>query len=110
MIRGTTPTYVLQIDGYDLTGCTVYVTVKRSNVKVTKTSTDGAVVIAADEQGTTLLVWFSQEDTLALRAGDGSIQARWIDRDGTAWATEIADVTVGKVLLESVIEWGGDDA
>ncbi len=109
MIRGTTPTYTLQIDGYDLTGCSVYVTVKRSRTTVTKTSMEGAVVIAADEQGTTLLVWFSQEDTLALRAGDGSIQVRWIDRDGTAWATEIANVSVGTVLLDSVIEWEGEE-
>ena len=109
MIRGTTPTYTFEIDGYDLTGCTAYVTVKRNTTSVTKTNTDGSVIIIGDSQGTTLLVTLTQEDTLALKAGDAKVQVRWIDQNGTAWATEIADITVGRVLLEKVIEWGGDE-
>ena len=46
---------------------------------------------------------------MSLKAGDAKVQVRWIDQNGTAWATEIADITVGRVLLERVIEWGGDE-
>lgn len=106
MIRGTTPDYILTIDGYDLSDKTVFVTISQNGQKLTKTNSE--LSIAADESGSTIAFVLSQRDTLRLKVGSAEVQVRFIDADGTAWATEIATLTVSKVLLERVIEYGND--
>lgn len=106
MIRGTTPDYILTIDGYDLSDKTVFVTISQNGQKLTKTNSE--LSIATDESGSTIAFVLSQRDTLRLKVGSAEVQVRFIDADGTAWATEIATLTVSKVLLERVIEYGND--
>lgn len=106
MIRGTTPDYILTIDGYDLSGKTVFVTISQNGQKLTKTNSE--LSIATDESGSTIAFILSRRDTLRLKVGSAEVQVRFIDAGGTAWATEIATLTVSKVLLERVIEYGND--
>lgn len=62
MRRGTTPTYTLGIDGYDLSNMTVYVTIQGIyGQQVTKTGAD--LSIASDETGSTIVFRLTQEET-----------------------------------------------
>lgn len=103
MIRGTTPEYVLTIDGYDLSDKTVYVTISQRGTRLTKTGDDLRVV--ADDTGSTIVFLLTQSDTLRLTEGQADIQIRFIDSQGTAYATDIAQITVGRILFERVIKY-----
>lgn len=105
MIRGTTPDFILEIEGYDLTGMTVYVTISQGFVKLTKSNDDLDIRV----NGGNSEIWLSltQADTLALRVGSADVQVRMIDRDGHADATETATVNISRVLLEGVIRYDG---
>lgn len=103
MIRGTTPNYILTIEGYDLTDKTVYVTISQSYKKLTKTNKDLSIVYA--DGASTIAFSLSQHDTLSLQEGTAQVQVRFIDSDGIASATEIGTLTVNKVLLERVISY-----
>lgn len=106
MIRGTTPDLILTLP-VDLTDCTVYVTLGRRPTMITKTT--GDVVVTPGTTSSTIEVWFTQEDTLSLRAGQAEIQVRFINSQGKAYATNCKIVTIGKVLLEGVIEYDPED-
>lgn len=108
MVRGTTPDFILTIDGLDLTGQTVFVTIKQRPVEITKTNDDLTitVVTSGTKPNSEIEVLLSQEETLSLREGDAEVQVRWIGADGYADATETATFDVYKVLLERVIEYG----
>jgi hypothetical protein len=107
MIRGTTPDYILTLDGVDLSDKTVYVTIKQCRKLLTKTGDE--LTIAVGETGSTIAFALTQEDTLGLSAGSASIQVRFIDSEGVARATETAALNVEKVLLERVIEYDADN-
>lgn len=107
MIRGTTPDYVLTLDGVDLSDQTVYVTIKQCQKLLTKTGDE--LTIAVDETGSTIAFALTQEDTLGLSVGSASIQVRFIGADGVAWATKTATLYVEKALLEKVIAYVSDD-
>ena len=104
MIRGTTPAYTLTIAGYDLTQMTVFVTV-RGQYGTLVTKTGDALTVTADATGSTIAFRLTQEETLALTVGRAEVQVRFIDANGIALATEIAPVTVERVLLGGVIEY-----
>ena len=106
MIRGTTPDYILTLDGVDLSGQTVYVTLSQGRTQITKTGND--LSIATDETGSTIAFSLSQEDTLGLAVGNASIQVRFISENGVAQASMIETIGVDKVLLERVIEYADD--
>lgn len=103
MIRGTTPDYVLTLDGVDLTGQTVYVTIGQGKARLTKTGDE--LSVSVDDTGSAIAFSLSQEDTLGLSAGSASVQVRFIDSDGAAQATEKAVLNIEDVLLEKVIEY-----
>lgn len=103
MIRGTTPDFLLEIEGYDVTGMTVFVTLSQGYHKVTKTNED--LLINVTEDGSEIGLSLSQADTLGLRVGTADVQVRMIDRDGHADATETAQVNISRVLLEGVIRY-----
>ena len=105
MIRGTTPDFILEIEGYDLTGMTVYVTISQGFVKLTKSNDDLDIRV----NGGNSEIWLSltQTDTLAVQAGSADVQVRMIDRDGHADATETAPICISRVLLEKVIAYDG---
>lgn len=107
MRRGTTPTYTLVVNGYDLTAMTVYVTVKGSSgTIITKTGDD--LSISADESGSVIAFRLTQAETLELPEGRGEVQVRFIDAEGVALATDIRAITIERVLLPGEIEYRGD--
>lgn len=109
MIRGTTPTYTLVIPGEDLTNQRVFVTVKQGKKEINKRRDD--LIVAADAEGSTVVLTLSQEETLSLKENaETLVQARWIDANGVAGATESSPLTVGKVLNEEVIRYADDQA
>lgn len=105
MRRGTTPMYTLGIDGYDLSGMTVYVTVKQGTVVLELTGGDLSIV--TDETGSTIVFALTQEQTLGFAEGAASVQVRFIDADGAAYATEIGRIYVSPILKDGVIEYDG---
>lgn len=106
MIRGTTPDYVLTLDGVDLTGQTVYVTIGQGKTRLTKTGDE--LSVSVDETGSAIAFSLTQQDTLGLSAGSASVQVRFIDESGIAQATEKAAINVEDVLLERVIAYADD--
>lgn len=107
MIRGTTPSHILTIEGYDLTGTRIYVTLSSGRSKVTKTNED--LTVSYENETTSILLFLTQEDTLGLPTGTAEIQVRWIDSDGIAQATEIETIAVDRVLWPKVISYDGGD-
>lgn len=106
MIRGTTPTYTLFVEGHDLTGTTVFVTFKNDRRKLVLSGE--RLSVTGGEEESIVAFGLTQEETLALKEGTAQIQVRFIDSAGVAYATDIGKVTVGKVLQEGVIEYAGD--
>ena len=102
MVRGTTPDYILTVQGYDLTDKTVYVTIRQGQKQITKTDD---LSIAYSEGATTIAFSLTQEETLALAEGSASVQVRFIDSEGMALATNIKQLQVRKVLLERTIAY-----
>lgn len=106
MIRGTTPDYVLTLDGVDLSDQTVYVTIAQGNKKLTLAG--DRLSITATVDGSEIAFTLTQEDTLGLTVGGATVQVRFIDKNGHAEATDIASLIVRQVLLEDVIEYADD--
>ena len=106
MIRGTTPTYTLTIPDYDLSDKTVFVTLAQGIRKITLSN--DRVEILSDETGSTIVFELTQPETFAFVSGSASIQVRFIDVDGEAYATEIGSVNVNPVLLEREIKYAAD--
>ena len=111
MRRGTTPDYILTIPGQDLRGCAVYVTISQAGQRATLTGDRLKVEAddldeAGEPGGTAISFRLTQRETLDFRAGQASVQVRWIDEENSAQATEIGAITIMPVLLEEVIGYG----
>lgn len=106
MIRGTTPDYVLTLPGIDLTGMTVYVTIRQKNREITLTGAE--LTVASDGEDSTIAFMLTQKQTLMLNEGQASVQVKFIDASGTVGATKIGRLTIDKALLEKVIEYDGE--
>ena len=104
MRRGTTPTIVINVTGEDFDGATLYVTIEQGALELTKTGSD--VLFTPTEEGSTVALFLSQEETLAFDKGKASIQIRWINSSGVAQASPIRTIDVSPILLEGVIEYG----
>ena len=107
MIRGTTPDYILTLDGVDLSGKTVYVTIAQSARKLTLTGDE--LSIAVDQSGSTIAFMLTQKATLYLMDGPARVQVKFIDSTGYVQASEIATLTVDKALLERVIAYAPEN-
>lgn len=99
MKRGTTPTLTLTVDA-DIVGWTVYASF-RTNGKVYTFENDRLQMTSEDDV-TTILLTLTQEETLAMH-GSAEVQIRAI-KDGTAIATDIQRVDVGRILKDGVID------
>lgn len=98
MRRGTTPSFQIDCD-VDLTGYTIYLTVKQGAVIYDLTPS-----VEATEKGCTLTATLSQDQTLSLEQGTGaSMQVRAIDQSGLAVASNIMQIDVEAILKEGVI-------
>lgn len=104
MRQGTTPSYAVTVAGYDLTDKTVFITLRgRMGRLVTKTGSDLTVTY----DGTDSLIAFrlSQKETLYLPVGNVEIQARFIDSEGVAYATNIVQLSNLNILLNGEIDY-----
>lgn len=99
MKRGTTPTLTLTVDA-DIVGWTVYASF-RTNGKVFTFEND-RLQMTSEDGVTTILLTLTQEETLAMY-GSAEVQIRAI-KDGTAIATDIQRVDVGRILKDGVID------
>jgi hypothetical protein len=110
MIRGTTPDYILEGQGVDLSGRRVYVTFAQGNYKFTRTNEN--LTMEVDTSGQTVVtrisITLTQEETLRLHEGTVRIQIKAIDSDGNVDASECMSAGVGQALLEKVITYAAD--
>lgn len=100
MRRGTTPAITLTVD-MDLTTWTVYVTLK--NAKNTLTLGNDALTMEYADSKTTIAFALTQAQTLAFSVGTCEVQVRAI-HDGTAIATDIQTLDVGRILKDGEID------
>lgn len=103
IIRGTTPTETLTINGRDLSDAKVYVTYQQGDVaftlegdEVKKTVSDGNTVLS---------VALTQKDTLSLAPGAVLVQIGWITADGVADKTVIESDTVLDTLYNKEMSY-----
>lgn len=105
-VRGTTPDYVLTLNGYDLTGKTVFVTLAQGGIK--NTLTGDRLTIVAGEDGSTVAFSLSQAETLRFKRGTVEVQLKCIDEQGNVDASGIGQLTIDRALLEKVITYADD--
>ena len=98
MRRGTTPTITLTVDA-DISDWTIYATFQSGANEITLDNERLTVSYTQDK--TTVLCTLTQEETLKLN-GVCEVQIRAI-KGGTAIATDIQTVDVGRIILEGVI-------
>lgn len=106
-IRGTTPDYILTLEGYDLTGKTTYVTLAQGRDTVTLTG--DRLTVAVDQSGSTVAFALTQEDTLAFSPGTVAVQLKAISESGNVDATGIGQIQIDRALLGRVISYAADD-
>lgn len=106
-IRGTTPVYVLILDGYDLTGTTVYVTLAQGEVKTTLPRE--RLSVAAEESGSVVAFELTQAETLGYKVGYVEVQVKCIDAEGNADGFAIGQFTISRALLEKEISYDAED-
>lgn len=95
MIRGTTPTITLKIPSRDLRECNIVVTIQNARKTIHKKNADMEIEY---DDGTTLSILMTQEETLAFAEGKATVQVNWLYPTGNREATNIADVYIGKNL------------
>ncbi len=114
--RGTTPEITLTMDGETFANCTVYVTIDQGGVQITKNSysDNGEMYLepildeSGTQTGTIIHLFLTQSDTLSLDVGQAEVQVRWIGLDQKAHKSDIATITLARVLLEEVINYVSD--
>ena len=104
MRRGTTPTFVFQLDSSDLDLTTltqVWVTIDdgRSEAKTWDISS-----VTIDNDNKQISLYLTQAETLALSTGIARVQIRMLTSDGAALATEYSTIEIHDVLKKGVIE------
>lgn len=100
MIRGTTPTLEIKINGIGVSELqSVYITLSQHKNQVTKSTED----ITIDEITNTLYVPLTQEDTLTLSRGYVYVQMRAVTKEYLAVASGIKMVSVDEILKGGVI-------
>lgn len=113
MIRGTTPTITLTVDGFDLTDKSVEIYIREKDASgdpITYTEQDQQVNIQHTEAGTSIYLTLSQEETLAMKAGKSyQVQVRWIGDNGVAEATEKETFIIGEIMKDAEIEYRGGE-
>lgn len=106
MYRGTTPNVVIQVHSdLDLESMTqIWVTFKNKSCEKTYDKS----VIEVDAVNNTLSITMSQDDTLGFQTcgslmGKVEIQVRLLDDEGRAYASDIKEVNLLRILKEGVI-------
>lgn len=96
MIRYTTPTYELTIEGVDLTGMQVFVTFSQHGDVVTVENP----TMAVDQGDTTITCTMTQAETAKFRTGEMDVQVNWVDASHNRCATLVKRVPVDVQLLQ----------
>ncbi len=107
MIRGTTPTFRLKINGAKLEGSSVYVTISQGAYGILMTKESSDLTITEEADISIVEVTLSQSETLSLKKGSALIQVRWIDSEGVACATPIKEFAIADILFNGEIEYVG---
>lgn len=99
MIRGTTPTFQLKLNGdVDLTEAdNVYATFEQGCYSTTKTGDD--IEVSEDQVD----VYFDQSESLKFRQGFVDIQLNWTFDNGKRACSNIVKISVGKNLIGKVL-------
>lgn len=107
MRRGTTPTITLTVDKDISDGWTLYATFRSGMRNVTLENDRMTIELepATETEGdkTLIAVTLTQEETLSLGVGNAEVQVRAI-KDGTAIATDIKTIDVGRIIKDGVID------
>ena len=109
MIKYTTPTITLTIEGVDLSAQDVYVTLQQGNLELTKSGSDLTIDTETVQQITNTDISFTltqEESALFKFNASVSVQVNWISAQGVRAATEIKKLNVMDNLLDEVIEYG----
>ena len=103
MIRGTTPTFVLNLetDTIDLTEANnVYISLETDSVEMLKQNGDEGVEIQPHQ----ISVYLTQAETLQFAEKSKiEIQVNWTYANGSRGCTDIAKVSVGRNLVYKVL-------
>lgn len=106
-MRGTTPTFIAKALGVDLTGKTVYLTIKQNSKLITKTNKD--ILITPGPRDSMIAFTLTQEEMLGFEPGSAKVQIRFIDKDERAFGTGKGSFYIDDILLDGVIKYGGGD-
>ena len=104
MYRGTTPTFVFELDTttLDLSSMVqIWVTIQDGN-KVKHTWDISKVTI--DNDNKTISLYLSQEETFAMAAGVGHVQIRMLTDEDVALTTTIEIVNLNNVIKGGIIQ------
>ena len=105
MINYTTPTITLEVENADLTGQDVYVTLEQTGVELTKSGEDLTITTQGDN--TIIVFALTQVESAYFDYGKkAQVQVNFINSDGLRDATNIAQISVFKNLLDKEIEYG----
>lgn len=108
--QGTTPQVLLTVLGEDLTGKSVYVTIRQGATLITATGDRLTCEYDAGKDRTRVMFRLTQEETLSLSPGSAEVHIRYIDASGDARATDKARMEVKESLLREVIMYVEGDA
>ena len=109
MIKYTTPTITLVVEGVDLTGKNIYATLEQGCRELTKKGSEMTVTTetVGERTDTVLTMVLSQEESASFDFNRNVyIQVNWIASNGVRAATEIKAILVMKNLLDEVISYG----
>ena len=112
MFRGTIPTLMFTIDGVDLSGSTVYISISdssRKNIWTWNNEDNKEIAINTTENGCTISMPPTQQETLALPPARVLAQVRWINADNEAMATDVTVLSIEDVLYQEVIAFRGKE-
>lgn len=105
MIRYTTPTITLTVEGVDLTSADVYVSMEQGSLKFVKSG--DAITKTYNDPDTTITVTLTQEESAKFVEKQAvSVQINWIEADGKRSATQVKGISVARNLLDEVLTYG----
>lgn len=105
MIKYTTPTISLIVEGVDITSHDIYVTLEQGNIELIKKGSD--LIVSTEDEDTNIVFTLTQEESARFDYNQRvSVQVNWITSAGVRAATEIKTIGVMKNLLDKVINYG----
>lgn len=106
--RGSTPVLPIEIDGVDLSNARLYLTIanrQRGGCFTVRAPEDFTVTYDSENEVSEADVPLTQEQTLAIAAGNCVGQIRYIFADGVADVTDPTEIQIGDILMGGVISY-----